>query len=537
MAESYTNKIIEDLKKGDRTLNGKKIFDLYKNCPSVYSELKQFLKAYAGKINGTSPGRFERIEPNEGIFKAKLSEPLKGYSYYSDMYSMFHKSQSLKDVLSVRKREARLYHVWKTLEKAGLVGPWKNPKSAFDLMNILVKLSDLFKVELKDAKLTAPKKGSRHAAQYKNCFLIRKYFDSLNGDPNERKVFNAFSSNKKRKDAYRVFCEIIGSVMPLSKDKHGFMDTGIKHEAAILDKYGIVLDLIGEDNYYLKSDPYVTIFITLSLSEFGKRNSFTLDKQKHGNMNPWLSFYIDHFSSKINYSNWGYVFALYPCKEFIKKMQFYQIVNQYDKWESKILPLTWYLNNQFNLGVETCVNRDMLVPRSGTTNVDSGGYNSVTGCWNNALRHIKWLSQFVSQNKNYEKTAHKYDGIFKCMKLLAGDQMQWANYEKSYGGQNAEHLDDNDKQMEVFKKLINMKIRPWTTLLYPNKSDEVIASIVRTCNEVGIDCGRWLGRSKLRKDGEVKAQSDQVCGVSVPTGLTGLLSGLNWFGKTDSTMK
>ena len=519
----FTQDLIKKLRSGERVLNGRKINDLYRNCPAP--ELKNFLRGYARSLNGVadvknaewSNWNYREPEPTAKSL-ADTTEPHKGYDY-SGMANRFHPAQGIYDVLGVRKREARLNQVWTKLHLAGLVGSWRRPKTSMNLLNMLIILGNVFNAPIDQAVVPARKNGSCKAAKWEVNFLLSKDDSELNDT--QKAVFNAFSNRKDRKNAWRLYCELVGSCFPSDTSQHSLLDTGVKHEAAVYDKYGILLEVLKDPT--LNTAFYTMIFVTMMTTELGKRNSFTLDPQRHGSLNVWLKYYLDNFGDKIE--RYDVVFAVLPCDKYYKLMNEGHKKWQLAIWSQAVYPIAWYLNRQFDLGVAECIGKDMLVPRRGTTNVDSGGYNSVTGAWNNALRHLRWLHPGT------------YDVCYKCMKLLAGDQMQWAAYETAAGGANADHLDENTKQMNVFKELTKLGYRPWSTLFDPNRINEIQAAIMKSCESNNVPSGKWLGRSKLRTDGKTEAQTDQVCGISVPQGSGWWFSSWGFFGATKSTMK
>jgi hypothetical protein len=115
--------------------------------------------------------------------------------------------------------------------------------------------------------------------------------------------------------------------------------------------------------------------------------------------------------------------------------------------------------------------------------------------------------------------------------------MQWANYDKAAGGKNAKHLDENDRQMAIFKELTKMGLRPWSALFNKDHVGKIKTEIQKLCKKHYIPEEKWLGRSQLRKIDETIAQMEQVCGVSVNFGLGNFFKSIGAFGSTSSTMK
>ena len=122
--------------------------------------------------------------------------------------------------------------------------------------------------------------------------------------------------------------------------------------------------------------------------------------------------------------------------------------------------------------------------------------------------------------------------------LLAGDQIQWAQCYKTYGGKsNMNHLAENDKQMEIFKELTKMGLRPWTAMFNIGKSNQIKEAIVKLCQKHKIPEHKWLGKSQKREISVTTKQMDQVCGISVNFGWAPYIKSAGWFGATRSTYK
>lgn len=551
-ANLFTQELIRNLRNGERCLNGNKIYRLYKHCP--IPELKDFFRAYARCLNGP-----EILQQESNIYSryrylyydheyselndknlADTTEPFKGFNQ-SSMAMRFHPAQKIQQILGVRKREARLHQIWRKLYTAKLVDKWRRPSTNMELFRYIDILGKLFEIPLNNAKIPDGKyktivkqqdsnfyycqaeyqkrKGSCKPAEWDNkSFLLNK--DSKNLSKNQKKIYNAFTSYADRKNALRLYSELVGSCLPSNSSQHSVLDTGIKHEAAIYDKYGILLEVLKDPK--LVDAVYTLIFAAMMTTELGKRNSFTLDPQKHGALNSWLKYYLDNFGDKIE--RYDVIFSIIPCEKYFNLMTDEQKRIQLKIWSKAVNGMVWYLERQFELGVTLCIKKNMLVPKHGHCNVDSSGYNSVTGAWNNALRHLRWLQP------------ETFDVCYKCMKLLAGDQMQWANYSKINNGKNASHLDENDRQIIIFKELTAAGYKPWSALFEPTKVDEIRDMIIKTCNTYNISPEKWLGKSQMRTNAITQAQGDQVCGVSVGQGSTEWYTAYGYFGSTKSTM-
>jgi hypothetical protein len=239
------------------------------------------------------------------------------------------------------------------------------------------------------------------------------------------------------------------------------------------------------------------------------RKLFTLEEQQHGGLNEHTKFIFDHLVKENPHTNWDLVSLIFPVEEVMLHASVEHCTRMLDAWKLLARFMAEYLQGQWDAGVNECAQREMLVPRSGTTEVNSQGWNAVSGSWNNFVRQMRALCAHPGINV-------KPLPLTKCLKLTAGDQMQWAEHD----GKGV------DPDTQVFAQLAADGLLSWTALLGEVSSVEVYERVGAICDKVqptidpsGSFAGknlrqRWLGNPK-RWSTATKQDTDSICGVPV----------------------
>jgi hypothetical protein len=110
----------------------------------------------------------------------------------------------------------------------------------------------------------------------------------------------------------------------------------------------------------------------------------------------------------------------------------------------------------------------MMVPRSGTTNINVSAWNAIAGAWNKSLLYLNALLKQLNLHEGYIP-------LFKVLKMTAGDQMkmgerEYNNYlaRKDLTNEEREHFDSLKKakrNQAVFRDLSAMDITGWQALI------------------------------------------------------------------------
>ena len=261
-------------------------------------------------------------------------------------------------------------------------------------------------------------------------------------------------------------------------------------------------------------DQHVDAFVSLVKTSLSRQKLFTIESQMHGGLDRWMKAFLDILISRISKStmsptyaskvtpikpisqdDWKIIFFLVPSPEVS------QFLDESTKREIYDLALSWMqlfsvlFQEQWELGVKDCSANRMMVPRSGTTNVHVNGWNACAGAWGNLLRIIRLLGKELGLlNLN----------LYKVLKLTAGDQMQWAEYD----GQGV-HTDT-----DVFHSLTSENYLPWTH--FHNSVPDFSEKITEKCTLFSINPQKWLGGPVIRIT-ETKGDVRSLCGVVLPS--------------------
>jgi len=238
---------------------------------------------------------------------------------------------------------------------------------------------------------------------------------------------------------------------------------------------------------------FTVIFLCLAAAEFSVRKGFTLESQQQGALEESLDHILKQILTPSPTTQWDLVASIYPTKSVFSKLGPEGLTKMMEMWLRMQIPVAKFLQEQWSLGVNSCAENNMMVPRRGSE-VDSAGWNVVCGCWNNIVRFVRGLCVALDQEPPL---------LIKCMKLTAADQMKWAQA----AGQ-AEQVD-----VRVFVNLAKKNVTPWNVVL--NKIPISREDIIQACEEEHVDSNRWLGAPRERNTKESRTHSDMICGVPI----------------------
>jgi hypothetical protein len=153
---------------------------------------------------------------------------------------------------------------------------------------------------------------------------------------------------------------------------------------------------------------------------------------------------------------------------------------------------------QWTLGVDKCVGKNMMVPRRGTTEINVNAWTACAGAWGNLTRYIR----LIGTHLNKEPVQ-----LFKVLKLTAGDQMKWA---ESAGK-------STDLDCEVFKSLTlgglgGQQIMPWDGL--EKSRADFVTMVENACKSHGVEPCKWLG-GPVERNAQNRSDVVSVCGIVV----------------------
>lgn len=270
-----------------------------------------------------------------------------------------------------------------------------------------------------------------------------------------------------------------------------FFSPFITAVCAKLDKSGLAT-VLSTPQRLSESDIASVLFVALATSQFSTRKAFTLESQQQGGLTPRLQWMFNYLKESPS-TDWELVASIYPVQTVFSKLSEEKLYSLLSEWIKVQIPIAKFLKEQWGKGVEGCAQRGMMVPRAGTTSVDSSGWNKLVGSWNNVVRFVRGISNALGEQPPV---------MLKCMKLLAADQMAMAD---AFGAE--EQVD-----IRVFVNLANKRITPWDVVLgHCYCSEELIR---KACEEEKVPPHRWLGMPQERVT-EAKQHGDMICGVYV----------------------
>jgi len=351
---------------------------------------------------------------------------------------------------------------------------------------------------------TVPRKGKRGDQDKLNTFtaLYRLRNDRFRNESLPEK-FRGWS-------VYKKYMTLLGV---LEGRLRNFFASNLKAESARMDKSGLTtFGLVTMDE--LHKDLNTAIWLAMCVSEFSVRKAFTLESQQHGALNEHSKWMFDEVLMKSETTNWNLVALVFPTEQVLKKCSMAHLETMEKLWLNRLSALALFLRDQFSKGVRKSAERDadtcMMVPRRGS-GVDSTGWNDVSGAWNNAVRQLRGVANALG---------HEIPPIFKCMKLTAGDQMQWAQMEQK----------EVDKSMNVFHDLVLLNVLPWSALDGMER-ETIVNAITETCGKHGVPVQKWLGGPRERSEA-TRDVHDQICGIAcdVPKTVADVLKYMGVFG-------
>ncbi|KAG2381925.1 hypothetical protein C9374_005717 [Naegleria lovaniensis] len=349
------------------------------------------------------------------------------------------------------------------------------------------------------------------------CVLKYILRNRKNSPPTKTAVYFNLLSHEERKNKlhkslwhFRKYNKCLAIVGKLRGRLETCFDPFVTGQAARVDKSGMMTLNFKTHHYYFNENSVESIlkgidipsliFSCVAVSLFSVRKQFTLRSQMQGSLDPFLSYILNICKSRAGDTQWDLIASIHPLEDVmcnLNKEEAQHVLTQVISYQ---IPLAKFMKAQWEKGVKDCVQSNMKVPRSGSSSVNSTGWNVVVGAYCNSLRFIRALSRSLDT---------KPPLLIKSMRLTAADQMYWA---KLYGLPLCSDL-------LVFQALTSIGITPWDIIL--NQVESVSAEqIIKICEKHKVDPSGWLGirESKHRyTDKSSTAYQDQICGVCVPS--------------------
>ena len=336
----------------------------------------------------------------------------------------------------------------------------------------------------KPSKITVERKRKQRKGYKAKASTYKAVWEYVPIKKREKIYHKYIVQEKKYNQIRKIGGIIIGRL-------HNMINPAITQKCLMLDKHGLFEVKEGETY-----DTNTLIWCLLFKSELDARKAFTLNAQIQGGLNPILKEFLEKVLERSKNTDWSLICSLYPMEKYVRKLSKEKQVKLLRKWNHSIYGMKHFLTLQWEKGVDKCAQRGWLVPWRGLElAINTSGWNSAAGAWNNAIRHIRVLSEVLNEPPMF---------IFSVPKLTAGDQAIWA----SYTGMKV------DPKVEVIKELVlEHKIYPWSGYEW-EKERYIIDMIKMVCNKHKLPLHRMLGMPKEREDKLIR-HCDMICGVNV----------------------
>jgi hypothetical protein len=300
---------------------------------------------------------------------------------------------------------------------------------------------------------------------------------------------------------YKYFVKLIGL---LKGRLHNMLLPAVSASALIIDKTGLAM--FGEPS----KDPVTQALVVLLMGSMSYQKLFTIESQMHGGLDRWLKAYLDLVIRDYGTSaDFASIFRIIPSPRLVKLVPKPELEYMYNYVVEWLKLFASVFETQWELGVGTCVSRNMKVPRSGTTEINVNAWNACAGAWGNLTRYIRLIGQELDK---------PHMQIFKVLKMTAGDQMQWA---ESAGK-------STDPDCEVFKDLtLGLGTKPWAGLFA--QTDNWVSDIEQICGKHKVEAKKWLG-GPVERSAETRPDVISVCGVVVEPQIVSLVKEAGAFG-------
>ena len=381
----------------------------------------------------------------------------------------------------------------------------KFPRDVIELRGLIHRLEevtgtkevDSWEVRVRNHKRKANKRTYGDEVDKKNTYTAVYKKIKQNDRIKLHPVFHTRSYDAMREarygeqDLYDEAVELLGLLRGRYRN---YYSSGVRCMCARLDKVGLIHYLISEAD--LLEDLPTAVFLALCVAEFSVRKEFTLQSQQQGALTPFLSWLMEDILKPSATTRWDIIAMIYPAQWILEKCSDTSVQKIYTSWVGVIDTIMPYILDQWAIGVEERVPRDMAVPSSypRSSGVDSEGWNIVTGAWNNAVRQMRLYGQRLDL---------ECPAIFKCMKLTAHDQMMWAEHEGM--GVN--------KDLAVFKQLVTDGVLPWSGL--DCTALEILQAVANACKRHDARFEAWFGTPRERTTTREVDRQDMICGVRV----------------------
>ena len=280
----------------------------------------------------------------------------------------------------------------------------------------------------------------------------------------------------------------------------------------------LMMDKTGLATFQKQSADHATAaFVVLLMGSMSYQKLFTIDSQMHGGIDHWLKAYLDLLETEhLSTTDFGSIFLLVPCARTLSHVPHAELIKIYNCTLSWLRVIAQVFKDQWGLGVSDCVKKNMMVPRSGTTEINVNAWNACAGAWGSLTRYIRIIESHLG------KDVVQPVQLFKVLKLTAGDQMAWAEC----AGKST------DADCDVFKTLTlgsetTSPIMPWDGL--DTLREDFVSTVEAACAAHSVQTKKWLS-GPVERTTDVRPDVISVCGVVVDPASAELLKEVGAFG-------
>jgi hypothetical protein len=307
-----------------------------------------------------------------------------------------------------------------------------------------------------------------------------------------------------------------------------YFKPAITAEGAIVDKANLFWKYI-EENKNKECDIMTLIFAMHVVCNWSRRKEFTLMEQGHGGLDFTANKLFNIIKDSPN-TDWKLLGHLMISEDIYKKLNIEDVTEIENKYRSQLDLYVKFLEWQWNLGVAIQAKKHMVMPRRGTTKIDTNGWNKVQGAYNKCIKALRVISKVLG-----------IEGpkAYNCIALIANDQMGMAkNAEKNAKNVITEFLDSQGLYgsnmnkgiggvAKVFKRMARNHMPPWIGLKKPNEWPRVFERLLKNCVDLMPDfekrgiktkegaLGHFIGLTNDIKLVADKSQENMICGVVI----------------------
>lgn len=418
---------------------------------------------------------FEKALSGEVDFSnEKINVDVDAYNQFAE--GRFHPPPSMHDIITAERKE-KLIKICASLK---IVFPKK-----FDILNVTNLVSELEeKLFVANPTYMVDTKRKHNNSTDKKHTFKAKY--SLVATDEERKTLpKSLRSNKTYIDTIKLLGLLRGRL------KNMFLPA-VSASALVIDKTGLAMfDEASKDS----ATEALAVLLMASMSY---QKLFTIESQMHGGIDRWLKAYLDLLvAERHDTTDFGRIFRIVPSPRTISLTSVSELEKIYSYVLSWLKLFASVFKEQWKLGVDKCVGKNMMVPRTGTTEINVNAWIACAGAWGNLTRYVRLIGSYL--NKEHVQ-------LFKVLKLTAGDQMQWA--------ERAGKSTDSD--CDVFKGLTlglhGKQIMPWDGL--EKSIHDFVETVEKICTIYKVEHRKWLG-GPVERTCDVRPDIASVCGIVV----------------------